>query len=244
MTGFVPVARVLVAMDFDDASAAALRMAARLARAWQAEVTVFHAKTEDVPAYFTAKQIDELESEQQQSRAAIADELRAYAAPHAAAANVVIGNRPAQEAILQIAPQFDLIAIGTHQRHGARRWWLGSVAESVVRRSPRPVLVVPASALAPAGARAPDILIAGNGIPAITAWADTLRTAVGGRVSRIAGIDDCTPDHLRAADLIVYPMPADGGHAHVKALAHLLQECRHPVLFVPYSQGPLERSSS
>lgn len=35
----------------------------------------------------------------------------------------------------------DLIVVGTHGRHGVRRWMLGSVAEHVVRDAPCPVLV-------------------------------------------------------------------------------------------------------
>lgn len=236
MTPAAPIARVLVAMDFDEASAAALRMVVKLAHAWQAEVTLFHSETEDVPAYFTTRQIDELETEQQQSRSAVADELRAYVAPHAAETTVLIGTGPPQDAILRIAPQFDLIALGTHRRHGPQRWWLGSVAEAVVRRSPRPVLVVPAGAHDPSGGRAPHILSAGAGVPAVEAWVDTLRSAFGGRVTQSAGIGECSPDRLRDADLIVFPLSASQSHAQVKAVVHLLKECLHPVLFVPYSE--------
>lgn len=236
MTAPATVARVLVAMDFDDASATALRMAALLARAWQAEVTVFHAETEDVPAYFTAKQFDALENEQLQHRAALADHLRAFAAPHAGAVQVVIGGVPVPDSILRIAPQFDLIALGTHQRHGAQRWWLGSVAESVVRQATRPVLVVPASAPVPSGGSAPNILLVGGGSPTAEQWADAVRTAFGGRVMHAASIDDCTRDRLREADLIVFALPADAGHAQVAAVTHMLKECLHPVLFVPSSE--------
>ncbi len=38
----------------------------------------------------------------------------------------------------------DMVVIGTHGRTGIRRLVLGSIAEAVVRRSPVPVLVVPA----------------------------------------------------------------------------------------------------
>lgn len=38
----------------------------------------------------------------------------------------------------------DLVVLGTHGRTGLRRIVLGSVAEGVVRRSPVPVLVIPA----------------------------------------------------------------------------------------------------
>jgi hypothetical protein len=52
------VSRVLVGVDFGDASASALRMAGVLASTWDADITVFHASTPDAPAYFTGDQIE------------------------------------------------------------------------------------------------------------------------------------------------------------------------------------------
>jgi len=40
----------------------------------------------------------------------------------------------------------DLVAMSTHGRSGASRWWLGSVAETVLRECPCPLLVRPARA--------------------------------------------------------------------------------------------------
>lgn len=37
---------------------------------------------------------------------------------------------------------YDLIVIGTHGRQGMKRYWMGSVAETVIRRSPCPVLTI------------------------------------------------------------------------------------------------------
>jgi len=52
--------------------------------------------------------------------------------------------RPADE-IVELAASLDadLVVVGTHGRHGVRRILLGSVAERLVRLSPKPVLVVP-----------------------------------------------------------------------------------------------------
>lgn len=49
------------------------------------------------------------------------------------------------EAILREAREWsaDLLVLGTHGRRGAARWLLGSVAESVLRRAPCSVLVIP-----------------------------------------------------------------------------------------------------
>ena len=233
-----PLTRVLVGVDFDEASGAALRVAAALANAWQAGVTLFHAIPDDVPAYFTTKQIDAIESEQQENRAATADRLRAFAAPHAQSASIIVGGGPPQDALLRLAPQFDLIVLGTHRRQGAQRWWLGSVAEAVAGHASQPVMVVPANVRLLSPSRAPNILAVGDGSPAIAAWSNTLRVAFGGQVISTTGLDHCSPDRLRDADVIVYPLSAGANHAHVKEAAHLLQECVRPVLFVPNSAEP------
>jgi nucleotide-binding universal stress UspA family protein len=49
----------------------------------------------------------------------------------------------AAEEIAQFAAELsaDLVVVGTHPRHGASRWLIGSVAEKVVRSAPCPVLV-------------------------------------------------------------------------------------------------------
>jgi nucleotide-binding universal stress UspA family protein len=245
MTDVVKISRVLVGMDFDDASAAAMKMAASLASAWGAELTVFYAATEAVPAYFTASQIGQLEEEREQSRATFAQQLRAFAERQVPGhVNVVVGEGPAQEAILRIAPGFDLIAVGTHRRHGPQRWWLGSVAEAIVRQSPRPVLVVPAGASVPDPRRSPTILTAGDDRAAADGWVGVLRMAFGGNVFHSLDIQHCTPDRLQHADLIVLSMPPNQSHSQLNAIAHMLKECVHPVLFVPSSEEIVERSPS
>jgi nucleotide-binding universal stress UspA family protein len=115
MTDIPKISRVLVGVDFDDASAAALTMAAALASAWTAELTVFHAVTEAVPAYFTASQFAQLEAEREQSRAAVAEQLRMFAERQVATpVHVVVGEGPAQDAIVRLAPTFDLVVSWGH----------------------------------------------------------------------------------------------------------------------------------
>jgi nucleotide-binding universal stress UspA family protein len=245
MTDVAKISRVLVGVDFDDASAAALKIAASLASAWKAELNVFHAMTEEVPAYFTASQFGQLEAERQQSRAAMAEQLRTFAEREVpTAVHVTVGEGPAQDAIVRLAPAFDLIAVGTHRRHGPQRWWLGSVAEAVVRQSPRPVLVVAADAHVPDTRRPSRILVAGEDGAAIDVWVDLLRTAFGGTVVRSLDIRQCAPDRLQQADLIVLSMPVAKSDSQLSAIADVLKECVHPVLFVPSSAGIVERSLS
>jgi len=47
-----------------------------------------------------------------------------------------------ERVILEKAQDFELIVLGTHGCSGLQRWMMGSVAEAVMVRSPKPVLVV------------------------------------------------------------------------------------------------------
>ena len=237
------VSRVLVGVDFDDASASALKMAGVLSSTWDADITVFHASTPDAPAYFTADQIETLEAEREQSRAGTTAQVRAFAEEQVQrTVHVVVEEGPPGDALVRMAADFDLIVVGTHRRHGARRWWLGSVAEAVVRRSPRPVLVVPAGAGVPDAPRPITILAAGDDVGKGDTWVDVLRSTFAGTVVRSPGISHCAPDLLENTDLIVLSMPTDSD-THFGAIVHVLKECVHPVLFVP-SNRIVERSTS
>lgn len=135
-------ARILVAVDFDPASADAVALAGRLAEALHARLTVFHAVAADLPAYFTMAQAASLESERLEARRAGAAEAGAFAARATQASfSVLTDEGPAADAILRQAPAFDVVVLGTNGRGGLRRWWLGSVAEAVVKAAPVPVLV-------------------------------------------------------------------------------------------------------
>lgn len=48
----------------------------------------------------------------------------------------------ASDEILESCDDVDLILIATHGRSGISRWWLGSVADVVIREAGRPVLVI------------------------------------------------------------------------------------------------------
>ena len=140
------ISRVLVGVDFDDSSAAALRVAGTMARALGATLTVIHAHSVEMPAYFTGAQMDTLEAEREERRVRCAGELQAFATQHGVvAAESVIEEGAAAATILRLAPAFDLVVVGTRRLHGPKRWWLGSVAEAVVRDATVPVLVVPVS---------------------------------------------------------------------------------------------------
>jgi nucleotide-binding universal stress UspA family protein len=245
MSPVVKVSRVLVGVEFDDASAAALKTAGVLAAAWGAEITAVHCATQDAPVYFTAAQHGAIQAERRQGREGTAGELRAFAEPLVAhPVRVLVEEGPPPDAIVRLAPSFDLVVVGTHRRHGARRWWLGSVAEAVVHRSPRPVLVVPAGTAVPDVPRALRVLAVG-GSAETGAWVELLGSTFGGSVDRTEDLHRCVPDRLRNTDLIVLPVVSwNPTRANPEPLAQVLKDCVHLVLFVPPAGGTLERSPS
>jgi nucleotide-binding universal stress UspA family protein len=134
---------ILVPVDFGDASARAVEAAGLLAWRCDAEVRLLHAEPLDAPAYFTHEQVQAMAAQRQRMRAQAVDFLTRFGRQHTSHpfATVIEGHHPA-EAILQHEGWADLIVMGTHGRHGPRRWWLGSVAERVLRETAKPLLIL------------------------------------------------------------------------------------------------------
>jgi len=145
MAGF---RRILVPTDFSDVSAAAVQCAGAVAAAFDASLTLVHVAEDLVEESLTAGAGTSW-SEAPQARAE--EEARARlealcASPDLQGRRVdcalLVGNPIAR--IVEYAQEhgFDLIVMGTHGRRAIARMLLGSVAESVVRTSPCPVLTV------------------------------------------------------------------------------------------------------
>jgi len=133
---------ILVPTDFGESSERAEAVAADLASKLDAKLTLFHVWSVPTPSYAEALSwpIDSIE-------AAAKDALgRAHARlkekhPNA---DAVLAAGVAWDRIIEAARErdVDMIVMGTHGRRGVPRWFLGSVAEKVVRLSPVPVLTV------------------------------------------------------------------------------------------------------
>ena len=80
-----------------------------------------------------------------------------------------------------------------------------SPAEAVVRRSPRPVLVVPAGA-GGLDARRPVTILAAGSDATGDAWVDVLRRTFAANVVRAPDTSQCAPDRVQRTDLIVLSM--------------------------------------
>jgi len=132
---------VVIATDGSESATRAVDVALDLAERFDAEVHALYVVDEgDVAA-----SPDELRDELADALEAAADEALGDVRQRAsrAVSTAVREGRPAPE-ITQFADEVDadVVALGTRGRHGDHGYLLGSVAEAVVRRCPRPVLTV------------------------------------------------------------------------------------------------------
>ncbi len=138
--------QVLCAVDFSELSTLALKYAATAARAYDARLLLLHAQRWELPPYFTRAETGRLTAElaaaKRAARRFLADYARKTLGPTAKTLNLelrVVEKHPV-DAILD-QRDADLIVLGTHGRGGAKRLWLGSVAENVIRHAAVPVFV-------------------------------------------------------------------------------------------------------
>ena len=137
--------KIVCAVDFDESSAVVLHFARELARQNGARLCVLHVAPLPINATeFSPIPMDPYPVWEKTARA----ELEKLAAAHLEGRGITykIETRSGEAAdgILGQAQEMDadLIVLATHGRKGVSHFLLGSVAERVIRRSPRPVLVV------------------------------------------------------------------------------------------------------
>jgi nucleotide-binding universal stress UspA family protein len=136
--------RILVPSDFSAPSDMALEYAHMLARRFGAELMVVHVVEEPFPissdlyptelAAYRGRLIDEAKSELAKAVGSLTDiTLRT---------EILVG--PTTRRILEAATEFgaDLIVMGTRGRGGIATFFMGSVAERVVRMADCPVMAV------------------------------------------------------------------------------------------------------
>jgi nucleotide-binding universal stress UspA family protein len=149
LTKETPIRRVVVPLDGSPLAEAALGPAAALARLFGATVELFHA----VPvlpvvmaegAVLTQPSVDVAVLDRKTRNA---HEMLNKTAERLAAdglkvqTTVVVAERVAAALLDQTKPG-DVVAVATHARTPAVRWFLGSVADKLIRGSDVPVLVV------------------------------------------------------------------------------------------------------
>jgi nucleotide-binding universal stress UspA family protein len=139
-----PPRGILVAVDFGQASARALRVAEALAARHGATITALHAETLDVPPYFTHDQLKDVERHRAQARR----EAQHYLDRYARAVAASFGGSVAEKSVaslddLKCDPAASLMVVATGRHHGAG--WFGDIAERLVRSCALPMLFVPNS---------------------------------------------------------------------------------------------------
>ncbi|WP_186161197.1 universal stress protein [Burkholderia gladioli] len=142
--------RIFAALDDSDGARRALDRAIDLARISGGTIDARYV-VPDAPRLldFDSGYADELESSGRVSERAarvVADAEAALrrAGVRGTAQAIEAGGEDVSAVLVRAAIECnaDLIVMGTHGRRGMRRFWLGSVAESLLRSARRPVLVV------------------------------------------------------------------------------------------------------
>ena len=139
------VHRILVPIDFSEASVAALRHAKEIALTYGAEIDLLHVVREIAypsaygfePAHFSMDEfLDRAESK-------LGELAQDEIGVEHAMVEATVGD-PATGILDYVsANDCDLVVLATHGRTGVERFLIGSVAERVLRRAPTPVFVVP-----------------------------------------------------------------------------------------------------
>lgn len=241
-----PPKTILVGVDFGEASARALGIARLLASAFQARLRALHAERFEPPPYFTIEQITALESERRIAQAATADHLARFAAASAFQVESLVVDEPPVEAILDASAGADLIVLGTHGRRGPGRWWLGSVAERVVRAAAIPVLVTRAAHTAPRDVFERVAFVQDGRDADVDArrCAERLASVGGGALIEAGALAQCRADVLGKASLVVMATKNDRPSLGLTdPVAKVLGSCERPVLFIPSARNHTEVAS-
>lgn len=236
-TWMLPPAIVVAGVDFEPASVRAATLAGAVATASRAELRVVHAERVDAPPYFTPEQIAALGDERREATRELTAELqRLVGGATSRVADVRVVEGPPVETILAQAADADLLVLGTHGRRGPSRWWLGSVAERVVRAAHVPVLVTRHDATPAADVFASVALVGDDGPPDDEAFeaVNRLVRAMDGHITARAALDRCTPDALAQATLVAVTRTRERGHwGLTDVVTDALGQCARPVLFLP-----------
>jgi nucleotide-binding universal stress UspA family protein len=176
---------ILVAVDFSDASGAALGYAAELARRIGTSLTALYvsaARSSYEPFPTFQKQAPTGPAETRQLAEKVRDFVSSAGGPPEA--RVAVGEGDTADEIVAEAARLGagLIVVGTHGQRGFERWTLGSVTDRLVRQADRPVLAVPANAARSAPARLLCALDLSDGSVEVLDYAVALAEALQARV--------------------------------------------------------------
>ena len=137
----LPIATILHPTDFSEHSELAFRLACALARDYNARLILLHVIPSPMVAYAEGPVPPDPWPSIEEAKAKL-HELETHAG-HVRVESQVMEDHPV-DMILRAAEEThsDMIVMGTHGRTALARLLLGSVAESVLRKAPCPVLTV------------------------------------------------------------------------------------------------------
>jgi nucleotide-binding universal stress UspA family protein len=230
---------VLAAVDFGDASARAVAIAGAVAdRCDVATLRLLHVETAEAPVYFTHDQVEALARQQRAMRAQAERFLVQFGQRHTHhRLSAVVEEGSPTDAILHESVTSDFVVMGTHGRHGPKRWWLGSVAERVLREVLQPLLVVRADVSGSPDAVFSRVLV--HAAPPLAGdvtldYARQLTARFGGEVVDGRGQPIEAEVAAVRATLLVVAAPLPRSSAWLSNYGDsLVRDCTIPILFVP-----------
>lgn len=137
--------KILCAVDFDESSIVVLHFARELARENGGTLCVLHVAPLPLNATeFSPIPMDPYPVWEKTARAELEKLAAAHLEGRGVRYKIETRSGEAADGILAQAQEMDadLIVLATHGRKGVSHFLIGSVAERVIRRAPRPVLVV------------------------------------------------------------------------------------------------------
>src|SRR5579863_1141110 len=144
-----PFQRILCPIDFDENSMAALASAARIAIASDATLYVLHVVPMVFPVAGAPVYVDIYRGQETEAKAKLEDLAKTMLKGVKYELMTHIGEPSISILGVQRKLSADLLVISTHGRRGLSHFFLGSVAEEIVRRAPCAVLTVKRTAAKP-----------------------------------------------------------------------------------------------
>jgi nucleotide-binding universal stress UspA family protein len=142
----LPYRKILCPVDFDENSIAALETAAELARHYDATVYVLHTVPMIIPPTSMPVYVDLYKGQEDTARKNLLELARKHLAGIKYEIMVNMGEPAGSILKAERGIGADLLVMSTHGRRGFSRFFLGSVAEVVLREARCPVLTVRHSA--------------------------------------------------------------------------------------------------
>lgn len=157
--------RLLAPVDFSDPSLNALDHAAHLAVEWGASLTIVHVVASDDSCFGIGREeYRDLDKSLQDQAAAELQRVATNLPPRIDLRLQVRIGRPAEEiAAAATVTNADLIILSTHGRTGLDRYFVGSVAEHLLRLAPCPVYLMPLRTLSSKSERSQPATVRSTG---------------------------------------------------------------------------------